>query len=725
MAIKKTRLYFTLIFTIVAFYVSAQPYKTKYKWAKDGNSYYTVDNKQIVKVMLPGMTKSIVLSDGQLTPKDSTKPLPLQDFSLSEDGKKILIYTNSQKVWRYKTRGDYWLYNNETKSLFRLGKGLPVASLMFAKLSPDGTKVAYSSKHNMYVEDLTTHKITQLTHDGEGRIINGTFDWVYEEEFGARDGFRWSPDSRKIAFWHVDARNIRNFLMINNTDSIYSFVVPVEYPVVGQEPSAVKIGIVNISTKKTVWANIPGDTREHYLPRMEWADDNNIVAQQLDRKQQTSILYFANAETGSAQAFYKEHSDTWVDIKSRWHGDNPIGWDWIEKGKAFLWVTEKDGWRHIYRLDKSGNEKLVTKGDYDIIDMLAVNENEGYVYFLASPDNATQQYLYRTKLDGSGVAELLSSKEEEGTNDYSISPSGSFAEHTFSNANTLPYTDWVNLETNTVIGEQPKTQTVPDPYKVKFIHITTDDNITMDASVTYPLNFDSTKKYPVVFYVYTEPAAATVTDQWGSGRNFLYDGDMSKDGYVYISIDSRGTPAPKGVAWRHAIYKKVGILNIHDQYEAAKKIMQWQYIDTSRVAVWGWSGGGSTTLNLLFQHGDVYKTGIAVAPVAYQPTYDNVYEERYMGLLTDKDNTYETASPLSYVQGLQGNLLLIHGSGDDNVHYQNSEMVINKLIKYNKLFSFMEFPNRTHAISEGEGTHEFLSHLYTNYLKEHCPPGGR
>lgn len=725
MAIKNTRLYFALAFTIIVFSTSAQPYKTKYKWTKDGNSYYTIDNKQIVKVTLPDQGKSIILSAAQLTPKDSSKPLSVDDFSLSEDEKKILIYTNSQTVWRYKTRGDYWLYNNETKSLFQLGKDLSAASLMFAKLSPDGKKVAYSSKHNMYVEDLTTHKITQLTHDGEDRIINGTFDWVYEEEFGARDGFRWSPDSKKIAFWHVDARNIRNFLMIDNTDSIYSFIKPVEYPVVGQEPSAVKIGIVNISTKRTVWANIPGDAREHYLPRMEWAGDNNIVAQQLDRKQQTSILYLANAESGAAKAFYKEHSDTWVDIKSRWHGDNPIGWDWIENGKAFLWVTEKDGWRHIYRVDKSGNEQLVTKGNYDIIDMLAVNESEGYVYFLASPDNATQQYLYRTKLDGTGVAELLSSKNEQGTNDYSISPAGKFAEHTFSNANTLPYTDWLSLETNTVLGEQPKTQSVPDPYKVHFIKITTDDNVTMDASVTYPLNFDSTKKYPVVFYVYTEPAACTVTDQWGSGRNFLYDGDMSKDGYIYISIDSRGTPAPKGAEWRHSIYKKVGILNIHDQYEAAKKIVQWKYIDTSRVAVWGWSGGGSTTLNLLFQHGDVYKTGIAVAPVAYQPTYDNVYEERYMGLLTDKDNTYEAASPLSYAQGLQGNLLLIHGSGDDNVHYQNSEMVINKLIKYNKLFSFMEFPNRTHAISEGEGTHKFLSHLYTSYLKEHCPPGAR
>jgi dipeptidyl-peptidase-4 len=247
----------------------------------------------------------------------------------------------------------------------------------------------------------------------------------------------------------------------------------------------------------------------------------------------------------------------------------------------------------------------------------------------------------------------------------------------------------------------------------------------MDASLTLPTGFDSTKKYPVVFYVYTEPGSCTVKDSWGNGRNFLYQGDMQKDGYIYISIDGRGTPAPKGAQWRHSIYKKVGILNIHDQYEAAKKVVQWPFVDKDRVAVWGWSGGGSTTLNLMFQHPDIYKTGIAVAAVANFLTYDNIYQERYMGLPSDPDNTYKSASPLSHADGLQGNLLLIHGSGDDNVHYQNAEMLINELIKHDKIFSFMEFPNRTHSISEGEGTSKFLSHLYTHYLLEHCPPGAK
>jgi dipeptidyl-peptidase-4 len=247
----------------------------------------------------------------------------------------------------------------------------------------------------------------------------------------------------------------------------------------------------------------------------------------------------------------------------------------------------------------------------------------------------------------------------------------------------------------------------------------------MDGWKIMPADFDSTKKYPVVFYVYTEPGAVTVEDSYGSAGTFLYAGDMSEDGYIQISLDGRGTPAPKGAEWRKCIYKKVGILNIHDQAMAAKKIMQWRYVDTSRIAVWGWSGGGSTTLNLMFQYPEIYKTGVAIAPVAYRLTYDNIYEERYMGLPQENKDDYIKASAITYAKGLKGNLLLIHGTGDDNVHYQNSEMLINELVRYNKQFQFMSYPNRTHSINEGKGTSLHLVTLFTNYIKKYCPGGGR
>lgn len=714
----------SLSFIFLSVQAIAQPARGV-KWTNDGNSYYFVKDNAINKVSLQTSEQTIIADKVALTPKGKSEPLTVKNFFITDDHSKILIYTNSKRVWRYETRGDYWLLNLNNKRLVQLGKTLPEASLMFAKISPDGKKVAYVSKHNLYVEDLATNEITALTTNGTDRIINGTFDWVYEEEFSTRDGFRWSPDSKKIAYWNVDATAIRNFLMINTTDSVYSYNIPVEYPKVGYPPSPVKIGTVDIATKKTTWMQIPGDKSNNYLPRMEWAGNNELAVQQLNRKQNESKLYFVNATTGAAKVFYQEKNDSWIDIKSRWH-DDPVGWDWINNKNAFLWMSEKDGWRHLYKVYRSGKEILITKGNYDVIDMLAVNEQEGYVYFTASPDNATQEYLFRTKLDGSSQPEKLSPKDENGSHSYDISPTGKFAMHSFSNANTYPISEWISLPDHKTLGEKRTAQKLAADFpKVEMIKITTAEGVEMDASVLYPKNFDKTKKYPVLFYVYTEPGGATVKDAFGTGRPNLYEGDFSGDGYFYISIDSRGTPAPKGAAWRKSIYKKVGILNIHDQAAAAKEILKWNFIDSSRVAVWGWSGGGSTTLNLMFQYPEIYKTGIAIAPVANRLTYDNIYEERYMGLPQENPEAYKNASAITHAAGLQGNLLLIHGTGDDNVHYQNSEMLINELIKHNKIFQFMAYPNRTHSIREGEGTNRHLKNLFTTYLKQHCPPGAR
>jgi len=697
--------------------------QAQYKWTRDGNGYYDDDNTGIVKYSLPAMTKETVADISKLTPKGSTTPLAIKGFDFSEDGKKLLIYTNSKRVWRYETRGDYWVLDLATNQLKQLGAKLPESSLMFAKLSPDGTKAAYVSKHNLYVEDLKTNTVKQLTKDGTDRIINGTFDWAYEEEFDLRDGFRWSPDSKQIAYWQLDARNIKNFLMINNTDSIYSYTIPVEYPKVGQDPSSARIGVVNIGTAVTRWMNIPGSSIQHYLTALEWVDANELVIQQLNRKQNESKLMYLKAATGAATVFYQESDKAWIDIKSRWY-DDPAGWFWLNGGKEFLWVSEKDGWRHIYRVSKDGkNEVLVTKGNYDIITLKAIDEKNGYVYFMASPNNATQQYLYRTKLDGSGNAEEVSPAAQRGTHSYEVNPVATYAEHRFSNVSTPPVGEWVSLPDHKVV-KAGQASNRPVRNNVEMFQVTTEEGVTMDAWMIKPANFDSSKKYPVVFFVYAEPASQTVTDAYGRQRN-MYVGDMARDGYIYISIDNRGTPAPKGAAWRKSIYQKIGILNVDDQANAAKQILKWKFVDTSRVAVWGWSGGGSTTLNLMFRYPEIYKTGIAIAPVAYRLSYDNIYEERYMGLPQENMQAYINASAITHVKGLKGNLLVVHGTGDDNVHYQNTEMLINALVKNQKQFSMMSYPNRTHAIREGEGTSQHLAVLFTNYLKQYCPPGGK
>ncbi|HUZ59912.1 MAG TPA: DPP IV N-terminal domain-containing protein [Hanamia sp.] len=726
---KTRRILILIIFSICTLTSFSQFRAKPINWTADGNSTIIIKEGNIVKTDLKTGTETTLVKREQLIPAGATEPLAFNIYSFSPDYKTLLIFTNTAKVWRYHTRGDYWILNLATSQLTQLGKTLPSQSLMFAKISPDGKEAAYVSDHNLYVENLTTHKIKPLTVDGTRKFINGTFDWVYEEEFGCRDGFRWSPDSKKIAFWQVDARKIRDYYMLNTTDSVYSRIIPVEYPKVGWPPSPVKIGVVTVENDKIKWMDVPGDPQEHYIPRMEWADNSSqVVLQQLNRKQNESQLFYCDVNTGDAKKIYSESDKAFIDIKSRWNDDDPTGWDWLDNGKDFLWVSEKDGWRHIYLISRDGKETLVTKGDYDIENIKCIDDKNGYVYFMASPNNATQLYLYRTKLNGKGNLEPLSPTNLVGTHDYNISPYAKFALHSFSNYKTPRVIEWISLPDGKPLNEDEsiaKNMQVIENSNIHYFKVTTEDNITLDGWIVYPDNFDSTKKYPVVFYVYGEPAASTVGDRYGAQNNFLYQGDMSKDGYFQVSVDNRGTPSLRGAAWRKSIYGQIGRLNIHDQAMAAKKILDKPYFDKDRVAVWGWSGGGSSTLNLMFQYPDIYKTGISIAAVTNLLFYDNVYEERYMGLLPENMENYVLGSPIHYAKNLRGNLLFIHGTGDDNVQYDNAEALLNVLIKYNKTFQFMPFPNRTHALSEGEGTRKFLSTLYTRFLREYCPPGAR
>jgi|SRR6218665_159682 len=691
------------------------------KWNTDGSSYYTIENGVIVKYDLPAFSRSELIQPAQLKPAGSDKPIAVRDFAFSRDGRRLLIYTNSKRVWRQDTRGDYWVLDTVAKTLRQIGKDKPASSLMFAKFSPDASQVAYVSGHNIYVEDVISGQTSALTTDGTDRIINGTFDWVYEEEFNCRDGFRWSPDGKSIAYWRIDATRIRNFLMINNTDSLYSFTIPVEYPKAGEDPSACKVGVVTVATGVTKWMDVPGDQVQHYIPAMEWmADSREVILEQLNRKQNEAVIFLCNTATGAAKPVYRETSTSWIDVIPT-EGN---GWKWIGNGREILVLSEKDGWRHLYRVNTTdGKETLVTVGNYDLIGLKAVDEKGGFAYFMASPDNSTQQYLYRIQLNGKGKLELLSPTEQAGTHNYNLSPNGKYATHSFSNHKNQSVSEWVSFPGHKTIKETSRKMETSG--NVEMFRVTTDDGITMDGWMVKPTNFDSTKKYPVLFYVYAEPASATVRDAMGVAGTRLYAGDIAADGYIQISVDGRGSPAPKGAAWRKAIYQNIGIINIRDQAMAAKKIMQWPFVDADRIAVHGWSGGGSTTLNLLFQYPDIYKTGIAIAPVANQLLYDNIYQERYMGLPQENKEPFMQGSPITHAKNLKGNLLVVHGTGDDNVHYQGTEMLINELVKQGKQFQMMSYPNRSHGISEGAGTSAHLSKLFTAYLKEHCPGGAK
>ncbi|HFK5574248.1 TPA: S9 family peptidase [Elizabethkingia anophelis] len=700
----------------------------KTQWTSDGNAYYsfTKNGIEVVDLVDPGKNQTFI-GNSELIPSGKSAALNVQSFQVSPDGKSLLLFANTQKVWRDNTRGDYWIFDKNSKKLTQLGKGLPTASLMFAKFSPDGKKVAYVSKHNIYIEDLANNQLNKITSDGTDRMINGTFDWAYEEEFGTQDGFRWSPDGSKIAYWKLNANGTKNFLMINNTDSLYSFTIPVEYPKVGENPSGCTIWFYDLATKSSKKANIDGDEVQHYIPRMEWVlDSKSVILQQLNRKQNQIKIIVADANSGVSKTIHTETDPAWIDIKSRWNDNDPSGWDWINNGKEFLWLSEKDGWRHIYKIDMNGKETLITKDTFDVIKPEFFDVSNKLIYFSASPTNATQEYLYKVSMNG-GKAERITPEAYSGSNKYTISPNGKLAIFNNSSVNARSAGAIISLpEHKELVAAKRISKADPAKSKTEFFQITTQEGVTLDGWVVKPKNFDPNKKYPIVFMVYGEPGSQTVTDNFYTGWNGLYVGDMAADGYIYVSLENRGTPAPKGREWRKSVYRKIGQLNIRDQAMGAKALFaKWPYIDTSRVAVWGWSGGGSSTLNLLGQYPEIYQTGIAIAPVANQLFYDNIYQERYMGLPQENREDFVKGSPLAYAKNLKGNLLLVHGTGDDNVHYQNTEVYINELVKYNKQFQLMSYPNRTHSISEGEGTSLHLATMFTKYLKEHCPPGGR
>ena len=699
----------------------------------------------------PGFTKSTFSTDGpeiqfldikkkewkslvkpeELIPEGQQSTLRFSNYSWSNDESQLLIFTNTKRVWRHNTRGDYWVFDMEKKKLKQLGTSLSESSLMFAKFSPDNSKVAYVSHSNLYVEEIATGRITQLTNDGTVDIINGTFDWAYEEEFGCRDGFRWSDDGKKIAFWQIDATDIKDFLLINYTDSLYSYATPVQYPKVGQDPSSAKIGIVSVDDVSTTWLDIPGNTKQHYLPRMQWIPNSDkLLVQQLNRKQNHLKVYSCSATNGEAKVVYEEKDEAWIGMfildVSAWGMNSDL--TIMDEGKSFLVSSEKDGWRHLYQISLVGdNEKLITHGDYDIATYYHVDEKSGYVYFNASPDNATQRYLYRISLKGKSPAEKITPDEFSGMNLYNFSPDGKYAIHTFSNANTPKVSSLVQIPKHKEIIELISNESYVnriaryDLPKAEFFKVTTSDGVQMDGRMIKPNDFDATKKYPVIFHVYGEPAGQTAVDSWVG----LWNTFLAKQGYIVITMDNRGTPSIKGREWRKSIYRKIGVINPRDQAMATKEIQKWDFIDPERIAVYGWSGGGSMTLNLLFRYPKIYGTGVAGAAVANQLYYDNIYQERYMGLPSENMEDFVEGSPITYAKNLEGKLLVVHGTGDDNVHYQNTEALINELVLHNKQFDLMIYPNVTHSIYTGKGS---VLHYYTmlyNYISEHTPPGGK
>jgi len=699
-------------------------------WLSDGTGYTTLERaasgkagQDLVRYDVETGLKTILVPAARLVPPGDTTPLNVEAYSWSADGRRLLIFSNSQQVWRTNTRGDYWVLDLAGWTLKKLGGTGPASTLMFAKFSPDGGRVGWVryGEYNLYVEDVAGGKITQLTHDGSRTTINGTFDWVYEEELGLQDGWRWNSDGRSIAYWQLDATGVRDFLLYNATDSLYAFTTPVQYPKAGQTNSAGRAGVVSAAGGETRWLNIPGDPRNNYIARMEWVPakggSKELVIQHMNRLQDTLHVMLADAETGQARTLFTEADVPWVE-----HFDQL---QFLNGGRDILWMSERSGWSQLYLIPRDGGApRPLTSGDFDVFGVQRVDTIEKWVYYVASPDNPTQRYLYRINYAKRGLAQRLTPQGETGWHSYAMSPGNRYAVHTYSRFGVPPTISLVSLPDNRTL------RTLVDNAALKaklaglrlgateFRQIDIGTGIKLNAAFIKPPHFDSTARYPVFFYVYGGPGSQTVTDDWG-GQTYLWHQMLAQRGYIVASVDNRGTAA-RGKAWRKIIYKQLGVVETQDQAAAARAIGRLPYVDSTRIGIWGWSYGGFMTLNALTQAPDVYRMGIAVAPVTHWKYYDTIFTERYNGLPQDNAAGYDKGSPLTYAKNLRGRLLIVHGSGDDNVHFENTLAMVNAFVDANRPFSLMVYPNRNHGIYGGN-TRQHLFSLLTKFVEENLP----
>jgi len=710
-------------------------------WLGKGDAYLDIEpsasgtGSDIVKYQTATGAREIFVAASRLIAAGEKTPLDVEDYTISPDGHGILVFANSKTVWRRNTRGDYWVLDLASGALRKLGGNAPESSLMFAKFSPDNSKVGYVRGNNVYVEDLASGKITQLTHDGSDTIINGTSDWVNEEEFDIRDGFSWSPDSRAIAFWQFNIAGVGKYTLIYNlgpprgeivagipypNTGPYPQTLVYPYPLAGTQNSAVRAGVASAAGGQVVWMKTEGDPHNNYIPEMGWADADHLLLQHMNRLQNRNEFLLADAASGASRTVFVDEDKAWVEVNR--------GVVWINQGREFLVLSERDGWRHLYRVARdTGKVQLVTRGDFDVVSLDRISPDEKWAYFIASPENATQRYLYRARLDGSASPERLT-PNVPGTHSYTISPSAEWAFHTYSSLNEPPLFDVVHLPDHRVERKTVENAAIAERVKplsggpAEYLKVDAGDGLTVDAWLMKPPNFDPAKKYALIVYVYSEPAGQTVADRWPS----MFMRALTSAGYLVASFDNQGTPAPRGREWRKIVYGNVGPLSSQQQATALQSLEKTRpYIDAKRVGVWGWSGGGTETLNLMFRYPEAYSVGVSVASVPDQRLYDAIYQERYLGLPQDNPKAYEQSSAINSASGLRGDLLVMHGSGDDNVHIQGLELLVNKLISLGKQFDMRVYPGGTHSISEGKGT---TQDVYTNilgYFEDHLPPGRR
>jgi dipeptidyl-peptidase 4 len=588
-------------------------------------------------------------------------------------------------------------------------------------LSPDQqTKLEFESG-NLFAHELKNGNKTPLTQNASDREIH-------------IHSISWSPDSSQVVFVESDYTEIRKRSVLVPGDPSYPDVREDRFARIGEKIPTLRVGVVDREGKNLKWLPLDSSTEGVstdgiYLAQVEWAGNNReVVVERLSRFRDRRDFLLFDIEAGKAQRLFSETNDAWVTASQ----GTELGLMWLAGGKQFIVITEKDGWRHAYLYARDGTEiSNLTPGQYDIIERAVVDEPNGWFYFYASPTAATQRYLYRVPLDGSGMQQRITPADQPGTHAYTFSPDASWAFHTYSTFDKPPVTDLISLPDHRslrVLEDNKALQEIAQkwiPRPTEFLQLDIGNEISLDAWMLKPKDFDASKKYPLFVYVYGEPHAQTVLDSWGAAQSpFLRV--VADLGYVVVSIDNRGTPAPKGSAWRRAIFGSLGPLSTEEQAAALPKLAEiCPFADLNRVGIWGWSGGGSNTLNALFRKPDQYHVGIAVVPKPQPHLYNAWFQEIYMRTPAVNPEGYQRSAPLNFAEGLKGKLLIITGSGETNTHIQIIEGLVDRLIELGKPFDYMVYPNRDHGLREGLGSEVHVRMLITRYLLNNLPAGPR
>ena len=666
-------------------------------WLSSGSSYIDAraakdGGTELVRVDIATGKETVIAKADQLAADG--KRLDVEDLSLSGDEQLAILFHNSVQVWRQNTRGLFTIYD------FRTGKLTPVSRKtglqMFAKVSPDGKKVAFVRDNNLFVTDLASGREAQLTSDGSENIINGTTDWVYEEELGLRDAFRWSPDSKRIAFWRFDQSAVPAMPIVNETADVYPKVATLRYPKAGQPNARVKLGVITLSSAAKRWLDVGSDTGQ-YFARMEWVGTDSLAVQRMPRKQNSVDVLLLSATSGRGRTVMTDRDSAYVDVEN---GDLR----WIGKGQQqFLWLSDRSGWRQLYLYGRDGRviRQLTTDG-VDVLGVTGVDDANGTVYVTAAAPTPMERNVYRVSVNGGPMTRVT---PQQGTHSMSISPDARYAVDIHTTIATPAVATLYSLPSMSVIRVLQDNATLKQHLAqahfnpAQFIKVPMPDGTLLDGYRVTPANFDSTKKYPVLMYVYGGPASPQVSDAWGGTRQ-LWHQSLAQQGYVVVVVDNRGS-AWRGRDFRKTTQYRLGLKESQDQIDAAKWIGRQSWGDASRIGIWGWSYGGYMSSLSAGRGGDVFKMAMVVAPVTDWDLYDSIYTERYMWTPQQNPEGYRVSAPQTYVSGVKAKLLLVHGTGDDNVHPQNTIQYANKLEAAGKPFYMLLYPNRTHSISGG------------------------